>query len=101
MSLVALPLAHPLTADQVEQVGGSDVRVHTAGETIFLPSAGAMTLIRAGWAQVDPNDQQAVAAALAVTQDPAAAHGAADPGAAVQGTSRPAAAPHGATPAGD
>lgn len=66
MKLVALPLAHPLTPEQVERIGGAaEVRMYQAGETIIVSPAVAMTIIRGGWAQVDPNDQRAVAAALA------------------------------------
>lgn len=79
MNQVALPLAHPLTPEQVERAGGADVRMYRAGDTIILSPAAALTVIRAGWAQVDPNDQAAVAAALAVTPPDAGATAATPP----------------------
>lgn len=76
MDLVALPLSNPLMPNQAQLVGAADVRMYAAGETINVPATGAMTIIRAGWAQVNPNDPEAVAKALAVTvADPSGAPG--------------------------
>lgn len=102
MKLVALPLAHPLTPEQVERIGGAaEVRMYRAGETIIVSPAVAMTIIRAGWAQVDPNDQRAVAATLAVAppETPAAVSTPAAEAAAVtpaaNAVTTPAGAPYG------
>jgi hypothetical protein len=77
--MVALKLAHPLTADRAATLRAAEVRDYAVGEEIVVPSDEARAVIGAGYALgVEPSDPGAVARAL--EGRPARTRAAASPG---------------------
>jgi hypothetical protein len=60
---VTLLLAHPLSPQQATMVG-AEPKQYRPGDEVIVPLSTAMTVINAGYAQVDPADAAAVAAVL-------------------------------------
>ena len=82
-SKVVLKLAHPMNEHQAGMVG-AELKPYGPGDEITVGANAAMTVINAGLAQVDPQDGQAVAKALASHPD--------DGGSGTPGASSPASA---------
>ena len=84
---VTLKLAHPLSADQAKSVG-AEPRQYAPGDDVTVPVNSAMTVINAGYAQVDPADGDAVRMALGPAAPDGTATASPPPG--VPATSPPA-----------
>jgi hypothetical protein len=67
---VTLKLAHPLTAEQAQRIGAGDEDLNV-GDEIKIHHDMARSVINSGYAQVDPEDNEAVADALGGTPPPA------------------------------
>lgn len=65
---VGLKLAHPLSEEQAARLRPLSVKAYTVGNTIRVTREFGEALIGAGYAQVDPENRQAVRAALFLNQ---------------------------------